>query len=83
MILSNYNGGMILDQTTYDADYYEWEDGKKGKLLNITGNSYSWWMLKKEYSIDEIVEEIKLIKKKMHGRKRTELRMQINHAVRM
>ena len=40
-------------------------------------------MLKKEYSIDEIVAEIKLIKKKMHGRKRTELRMQINQAVRL
>ena len=73
----------ILKTWGDDADYYQWEDGKKGKLLNITGNSYSWWMLKKEYSIDEIVAEIKLIKKKMHGRKRTELRMQINQAVRL
>ena len=51
--------------------------------MNITGNSYSDWMLRTEYNIDDIIAEIKLIKNKMHGRKRTELRMKINEAVRL
>ena len=73
----------LTDQWEAEVFTLKWPDKTDAyKIMDTAGRGPSYWRTLGGYpKLKELVEEIKRIKKKLHGRQRTELRILINSAV--